>query len=94
MIRGLISISQASEIPATWGTLLFEYVTVFPLKGEGVVLIVRGPKSRSEEVLNAFNELVASFVNLKPYLKGILKLEPHQTREVARARAHHPRPQS
>jgi hypothetical protein len=44
------------------------YAIVFPLKDEGVMLLVQGLKSREDEVAKVFDDTVRKFVNLKPYV--------------------------
>ncbi len=48
------------------------YVIQFPLKDEAIAVRVQGPKSRSDEVLKAFNMSVDGFVNTKAY---VVKME-------------------
>jgi hypothetical protein len=43
------------------------YVIIFPLTGEGILLNVQGLKDRETEVMKVFDDSVQKFVNLKPY---------------------------
>jgi hypothetical protein len=43
------------------------YTIVFPLKDEGVAVVVQGLKDREDEVVKVFDDAVRKFANLKPY---------------------------
>ena len=61
------------------GLALVEYVTVFPLKGEAITFIVKGPQNRDQEVVKVLDDSIQSFVNLKPYIVGVEQVDPGTT---------------
>jgi hypothetical protein len=44
------------------------YAIVFPLRDEGVNVVVQGQKSREREVARVFDSCIQQFINLKPYV--------------------------
>jgi len=62
----LLAIRQ--ETAATASEPFVVYAIVFPLKDEGVNVVVEGQKSREKEVARVFDSCIQQFVNLKPYV--------------------------
>jgi hypothetical protein len=55
------------EIAVSSTDMYVSYTIVFPLVGEGVILVVQGKKDREKEVVKVFDNCIRQFVNMKPY---------------------------
>jgi hypothetical protein len=62
----LLAIRQESAAAASEPFVI--YAIVFPLRDEGVNVVVQGQKSREKEVARVFDSCVQQFINLKPYV--------------------------
>jgi len=56
------------ELAVSSGDMDVNYAIVFPLADEGIVVRVRGQKSREKEVVKVFDNCIRQFVNTKPYV--------------------------
>jgi hypothetical protein len=56
------------ELAVSSSDLDVNYAIVFPLADEGIVVRVRGQKSREKEVVKVFDSCIRQFVNMKPYV--------------------------
>jgi hypothetical protein len=56
------------DIAISSSQVYLSYTIVFPLRDEGVIVVVQGQKNREKEVRKVFDDAVRQFVNLKPYI--------------------------
>jgi hypothetical protein len=66
--RDLELLAIRQETAASSSDRFVIYAIVFPITGEGVNVVVQGPKSRERDVVRVFDSCVGQFVNLKPYV--------------------------
>jgi hypothetical protein len=76
-------IRQDGRIPP--GVEVVGYLIQFPLRDDAIQIRVQGPKSREGEISKVFDQSIQSFVNLKPYIVSVERVEPGiATRAVTR----------
>jgi hypothetical protein len=56
------------ELAVSSSDLDVSYAIVFPLADDGILVRVRGQKSREKEVTKVFDNCIRQFVNMKPYV--------------------------